>query len=327
MTSQAKAAPCYVACVPHVPLIAIQGRSHNVELWKAYDQRVEEMRQFDPELIIVFGGDHYDNIFLKLSPQFILGHIAEGVNDVGGKAGKLDVPLDMAKAAAHFLVEEGFDIATSHAMKVDHGFTNVLSNFIGELDSRPVLPIHINTIADPRPTFKRCRQLGEAVGQFAASTGKRIAFLGSGGLSHQTDFIFPQFENAPDETMRTFIVHGDDQGTLTRATWMQRIKDDMGKLSDSLINGDFKAPWINQEWDERFLKAIVADDLKPLDSWSDQEVLDAAGYGGGEVRQWIAAVAAARSAGTQSLVVDYYSPDTTLAVGAGVVHSPLGASA
>ena len=184
----------YVACVPHVPLMAIQGRAHNTALWAAYDQCVEALRSFDPELIIVFGGDHYDNIFLKLAPQFMVGHIAEGVDDVGGKPGKLDVPMGIAKAASAFLVEEGFDVATSHAMKVDHGFTNVLSNFLGALDARPVLPLHINTISDPRPTFKRCRQLGEAVGRFAATTGKRVAFLGSGGLSHQTDFIFPQFD-------------------------------------------------------------------------------------------------------------------------------------
>lgn len=327
MASMPKSSSTYVACVPHVPLIAIQGRAHNAGLWAAYDQRVEELRRFDPELIIVFGGDHYDNIFLKLAPQFVVGHIAEGVDDVGGKPGKLDVPIGIAKAASNFLVEEGFDIATSHAMKVDHGFTNVLSNFLGDLDARPVLPIHINTISDPRPTFKRCRQLGEAVGRFAATLGKRVAFLGSGGLSHQTDFIFPQFDTAPDDTMRTYIVHGDDQGSLTRDAWMQRIKDDMANLSGALISGEFKAPWINREWDERFLKAITSGDLTQLDSWTDREVLDAAGYGGGEVRQWIAAVAAAQAAGTNELVIDYYSPDTTLAVGAGVVHSRLGAAA
>jgi len=317
----------YVACVPHVPLLTLQGREANRDLWEAYDARVDELRRFDPELVVAFGGDHYDNLFLKLSPQFVVGYIAEGVDDVGGRPGKLDVPIETAKAMATFLVEEGFDVATSHAMRIDHGFTNVLGNFLDSLEARPVVPIHINTIADPRPTLRRCRQLGAAIGRFAGTLGKRVAFLGSGGLSHQTDFIFPQYETAPDETMRTYIVHGDDQGTLTRDVWMRRIKDDMTDLSSRLLRGEFKAPWINRQWDEEFLRAVTSGDLTQLDGWTDRQVLDAAGYGGGEVRQWIAAVAAAEAAGSGKLVIDYYSPETTLAVGAGVIHSRLGGAA
>ena len=44
----------------------------------------------------------------------------------------------------------------------------------------------------------------------------------------------------------------------------------------------------------------------------------AAGYGGGEIRQWIAAAAAGHAAGIKRIGVDYYSAETKLAVGVGV---------
>lgn len=314
----------YVACVPHVPLLSLQEKAQNQRMWDAYDARVAEFEAFDPDVVIVFGGDHYSNIHLNLAPTFMVGHIAEAIDDCGGTPGKLDVPMTLSTALADVLVEDGFDIAVSYAMVVDHGFSNVLGYFLrGKLDAKPVIPIHMNTLTDPRPTMKRCRQLGEAVGQWARSTGKRVAFLGSGGLSHQTNFIFPQYDSAPDENVRSFIVHGSAGGAITDEKWHGDIEAGMGKLSDDLVSGEFKAPWINKAWDEDFLRIIGSGDLTGFDLWTDADILEKAGYGGGEVRSWVAAVAAGQAAGAPKIKVDYYSEDTTFAVGAGVAHSEL----
>lgn len=312
----------YVACVPHVPLLSLQEKTQNQPMWDAYDARVAEFDAFDPDVVVVFGGDHYSNIHLKLAPTFLLGHVAEAIDDCGGTPGKLDVPMDLSTALAEALVENGFDIAVSYAMTVDHGFSNVLGCFFhGKLDAKPVIPIHLNTLTDPRPTLKRCRQLGEAIGAWAKSTGKRVAFLASGGLSHQTNFIFPQYHNAPDDNVRSFIVHGAAGGTISDQKWHGDIEEGMGKLSSDLVSGEFKAPWINKAWDEDFLSVIGSGDLARFDSWTDADILEKAGYGGGEVRGWVAAAAAGQAAGAPPLNVDYYSEKTTFAVGAGVAHS------
>lgn len=310
----------YVACVPHVPLLAMQERKVNSAFWDAYEDRVGELRAFDPELVVVFGGDHYDGIHLKLMPAIVVGQIATGLNDCGGTAGALNVPRDIAYSCAETLIEEGFDIATSYAMEVDHGFTNVIQNFLGSLQAKPVLPIHINAMCDPKPTFKRCRELGEAVGRFAATLGKRVAFLGSGGLSHQTDFIFPQYATAPNETIRDFIVHGGAQGELSRDKWMQDIRTGMDGVNTQLLENKLDVPWINRAWDESVLEILSSGDLRQFDAWKCSDVTKAAGYGGGEIRQWIAAAAAAQAAGVKQINVDYYSDKTKLAVGVGVVH-------
>lgn len=324
MTDLTGRSEAYVACVPHVPILSLQEREVNPELWRAYEARIAELAAFDPDVVIVFGGDHYSNIRLNLSPTFIVGHAAEAINDCGGVPGKLDVPKELSTKLADFLVDNDFDIAVSYDMGVDHGFSNALGFFFhGKLDARPVIPVHINSLSDPRPSFRRCRQLGEAIGRWAASLGKRVAFIGSGGLSHQTSFIFPQFDTAPDEKVRDFIVHRGSPDGITDEKWHGDIDAGMKKLSAEIIAGEFKAPWINKEWDEHFLEVFTAGDLSRFDSWTDAEVLDKAGYGGGEIRMWIAAAAAGLAAGAPGLKTDFYSENTPLAIGAGIAHSEL----
>lgn len=326
MSNESGQAAAYVACVPHVPLLSMQDKAQNPGLWTAYDDRVRELDAFNPDVIIVFGGDHYSNVHLKLAPTFMVGHAAQAIDDCGGTPGKLDVPMALSTELADFLVADGFDIAVSYSMVVDHGFSNVLGSFLDrKLDARPVIPIHVNTLSNPRPTMKRCREFGEAVGRWAKTTGKRVAFLGSGGLSHQTDFIFPQYDTAPNEDIRNFLVHGASEG-ISQDKWHGDIEAGMGKLSSELISGEFKAPWINKEWDEGFLSVMAAGDLSAFDTWTDETILDAAGYGGGEVRLWIAAAAAGAAAGAPPINIDYYSENTTFAVGVGVVHSALEAA-
>ncbi len=312
----------YLACVVHVPLFTMQEREINADAWKAYDARVAEFRRFDPDLVIVFGGDHYDNVFLNLAPQFMIGHSARAVDDCGGKPGELDVPMDISRRLADHLVGQDFDIATSYDMGVDHGFSNVLGHFLGELDAKPVIPVHVNALSEPRPTMRRVRQLGEAIGAFARTLGLKVAFLGSGGLSHQTDDIFPQYDTARDETLRDYIVSGGGRGTLTRAAFMERIQTDMDGLSGQLVSGAVQVEWINEEWDRQFL-ATFAGDLTAFDTWTDEEIVRAGGGGGSEIRQWVAAAAAAQACGAEERVVDYYSSDTTTAVGVGIAHSRL----
>lgn len=316
----------YVACVPHAPFIAIQDRSLMPDFWQAYDQRVAELRAFEPDVVIVFGADHYDGLHLKLMPSFVIGQIAEAMADTGGYPGKLDVPGAIAIACAEYLVERDFDVATSYAMTVDHGFSSVIHHFLGALDSRPVLPIHINALCHPRPTFRRCRQLGEAVGRFARGLGKRVAILGSGGLSHETSMIFPQFDTAPSEAVREFIVHGGSRGAISHRKWLDDIHAAMIALAPPIAAGRHRNSKINPQWDNLFLQTLAAGDLSAFDAWRDADVIRTAGAGAGEVRQWIAAVAAGQAAGAGPLVVDFYSSQTAIDVGAGIVHAgPAGA--
>lgn len=316
---------CLMICVPHVPLTKIQENQNiesNKKFWDSYNIQVQKFKEFDPDLVIIFGGNHMDGIHLKLMPQFAIAHAAYALDDCGGWPGPLDVPMEITTELHKYLTDAEFDLAESYAMEVDHGFSNPLHYFLGELNAKPVIPIHINTMMDPRPTMKRCRKLGEAIGEFSKKMNKKIAFIGTGGLSHQTNFVFPQYINAPSEEVREYLVHGGDKGPISREMWRQKIIDDMDKLSKNIISGDFKADWINKEWDMEFLKLLTEGDLEELDNWSDESILEAAGYGGSEIRLWVAAAAAAKKYNEFiSFKVDFYSSEAAFAVGAGIVHS------
>ncbi len=311
----------FVACVPHVPFIKLQDRQLLPEFWRAYDDLVAQFRAFDPELVIVFGADHYDALHLKLMPSVLIGMEAEAMADTGGYPGKLNVASDLALACAEHLIEQDFDIATSYAMSVDHGFSNVLHNFLGAIDARPIIPVHINALCHPRPTLRRCRQIGEAIGKFAAGLSKRVAFLGSGGLSHETSMIFPQFDTAPNQTIRDFIVHGGTQGEITLDSWLGDIQAAMVGLAGPVADGSHVTGKLNPGWDKRFLAAITDEDLTALDDWRDADFVEVAGSGAGEIRQWVAAVAAARAAGAGVPTLDFYAHDTPIGVGAGMIHA------
>jgi 2,3-dihydroxyphenylpropionate 1,2-dioxygenase len=311
----------YAFCVPHLPFMTMQARELNADFWAAYEARADDLRRFDPEVVFVFGSDHYEGQVLRSMPAFMIGQVAEAVADRGGFPGALDVPGDIALACAEYLVNAEFDVATSYAMQVDHGFSNVLHQVFGAIDARPVVPIFINALVHPRPTFRRCRRFGEAVGRFAATLGKRVAFLGSGGLSHETGEVFPQIHEARDRATREFLIHGGLKGELTREQWRRNLDAGLDVVNGLLMQRTPGVGNVKPEWDERFLRTLTSQDLTAFDAWQDDEVLRSAGNGAGEVREWIAALAAAQATGAGSIVVDHYEAGTCIGVAAAVVHA------
>lgn len=324
MLTPANSGRAFAACVPHAPLVKLQEGQKwaSPDFWQAYDACVAAFDAFDPELVIVFGSDHYSNLHLKLMPGFMIGHRAEAIGDSGGIPGRLDVPMELTLALSHHLVGIGFDVATSYAMRVDHGFSNVLNFFLhGRLDSRPVIPVFVNALAEPRPRLARCRALGDAIGAWTTTTGKRVAFLGSGGLSHKTGAFFPQFHTAPDDRVRHYIVHGGSDQGITEADWHDDISGKMYRASAGRIAGN-RASTINPDWDRRFLADVASGELTRFDRWTDEDILREGGEGGSEIRMWVAALAAGEAAGGGTPVIDYYSDDTSIGVGAAVVRMP-----
>lgn len=313
-------AQAYLGCVPHVPFMVLQERGLNQPFWDAYKRQADALRAFDPELVIVFGSDHYSGQHMRLMPSFAIAQAAEAIDDDGGYPGRLDVPFDISFACAAHAIEAGIDVATSFAMEVDHGFSAVLHHFLGAIDAKPVIPVFVNALCEPRPTFRRCRMLGEAIGDFAAGLGKRVAFLASGGLSHETSEVFPQFREAPDGSLKDYMLHGGSKGDLSREDWLGWLHDGLQVVNGLLLDRVPGVGEIREDWDDEFLRLFTAGDLTVFDSWKDQEILRCGGNGAGEVRQWIAAAAAAQRMGVRDISVDFYSHDLPLGVAAVVAH-------
>ena len=107
----------------------------------ALDEVRAEVTAFDPELVVVFGVDHYGGHHMRCMPAFCVGVEATALADVGGTPGQLVVPREIAVGAVDHLRRAGVDTAVSYAMDVDHGFTQALVRLTGGIDRYPVLPI------------------------------------------------------------------------------------------------------------------------------------------------------------------------------------------
>src|ERR1700681_916699 len=75
-----------------------------------------------PDALVVIGPDHFHANFYDVMPPFVLG-VEEAVafGDFGSRSGPLPVASALACAIRDGVAADGFDIALSYALTVDHG--------------------------------------------------------------------------------------------------------------------------------------------------------------------------------------------------------------
>src|ERR1700674_425148 len=204
-------------CCSHSPLMTtdVEESESNVHagFFQELDAASAALHAFKPDLVVVFGPDHFNGFFYELMPAFCIGTAAEATKDWHLPSGELRVPRELALTCVRFLQSHDFDVALSHQMKVDHGITIPLYKLTGALARYAVLPVFINCAADPRPSFRRVRAFGQAIGEFLADQDLRVTLIGSGGLSH--DPPTPRLEQSPPEVAQRLIArHTPSQGEL-----------------------------------------------------------------------------------------------------------------
>ncbi len=274
------------------------------------------VREFDPELIVSFAPDHYNGLFYDLMPSFCIGTAAQSTRDWGIARKSLNVPAQLSLDCARHIRQADLDIAISHDMWVDHGTTIPLLYLAGALDAVPVIPFLINCIAPPYPTFRRARQLGDAVGRFLADTGKRTLLIGSGGLSHAPPT--PVLESAT-QAERHRLIHRHVPSMQDYEKRQTRVLKAARSLADP-------SPLIlppNEKWDRRFLKHALAADFPALEQYEHDAIETEAGHGAHELRCWLAAIAAAHQAGARLLELDCYRLVPDWITGMAIAHTSL----
>jgi len=304
----------YAICASHTPL-----KDHHdpgAEVRRAVDACFARLRAevaaFAPELVIVFGPDHFNGFFHRLMPAFCIGAQAESIGDWNTPTGPLPTDPTLAERLARHLFARDVDIAVSHRMEVDHGLTQTLAMLTDWSTLPPVLPIFVNCVGAPRPPLKRVAALGRAVGEFAAALDRRVLIVGSGGLSH--DPPVPALASAPPE-VRERLIAGGTLAPEARAARQARVIEEGLKQA----GGGSDCTPLNPEWDRRFLDALVARDFAMLTGEDDETITREAGRGGHEVRCWIAVAAAMAAAGAPPPRVEFYAPIPVWVAGFGVL--------
>ena len=177
----------------------------HAQFFRELDLCAAALHKFNPDLIVTFGPDHFNGFFYELMPTFCIGSAAQGSRTGTWSPDRCACRARLRSIACAICTLHDFDVALSHEMKVDHGITIPLYKLTGALNRYNVVPIFINCAADPRPTFRRVRHFGTAVGEFFAERDRnmRITFLGSGGLSH--DPPTPRLDLSPLDVARRLI--------------------------------------------------------------------------------------------------------------------------
>lgn len=313
-----------LACASHSPLLEFPGRvTPEVRAARrALAHRAEAIREFDPELVILFGTDHYGGQQMSCMPCFCVARSATALDDVGGTPGRLDVPAEIAVPLLDHVRRSGIDAAWSHEMEVDHGFSQALQLLCGGVASYPVLPIFINAIAPPFVPFDRSRHLGEAVGTWARSLDIRILLVGTGGLSHHPEIFFPPIDRAPTN-YRPYLTFGERQSDLSRSEWMACVEKAHRDIAPHLAADDIplEALHIHEDFDRDLLGVLCSEEPEQTDCWEPMEIAAQRGLGTMEIHSWIAGCAAARAGGAPAPFVDFYAPIREFGVGFGVLHA------
>ena len=113
--------------------------------------------EFDPELVVLFGPDHYNGFFYDMMPSFCIGASAESIGDYDTPAGPLLVDHDVAWTFVRAALDAEIDVALSERMYVDHGVAQPLEVLLGGIDRTPVVPVFINCVAEPIGPARRAR--------------------------------------------------------------------------------------------------------------------------------------------------------------------------
>jgi 2,3-dihydroxyphenylpropionate 1,2-dioxygenase len=265
----------------------------------AVEQARQFVRDFDPELVVLYAPDHYNGFFYKEMPPFCLATAATAVGDFGSQAGPLSVDTSAAKALARGVLDRGVDLTISASMVVDHGFVQPLEVLFGGIDQVPVVPVFVNGVATPLCPISRIRSLGAAVGEVAATLDKRVLFLGSGGLSH--DPPVPVLEGAPPRVAAA-LIEGYPPTPEQRERGEQRVVQagrDYAAGSTTMIP-------INPEWDNQLLDILESGRLSELDAWTVEWMGQQGGGSAHEVRTWIAAFASLAASGPYDVTTRFY---------------------
>ncbi|MCV7278092.1 3-carboxyethylcatechol 2,3-dioxygenase [Mycolicibacterium flavescens] len=252
-----------VVCASHSP-----GKERDVEhafgrrFRAALDMAADRVRQFDPDLVVVFGGDHR-RAFRHVVPAFGIALSASILAEGRHPSGDLDVPPDTARLLCEHLLWDGFDVAACRDIGLDHAFAQPIRDLVGELADKPVIPVAVNCATAPLPRGRRVAEFGAAVGRFLDGLDERTVVIGTGGLSH----------SPPSLEVDTYDL-GDEQRAKIIADGMPEARTK-----------------IRPDWDAEVLQAMSAWDVERLVGLVDNAHARA-GAGANEVRTWLAAGAA-----------------------------------
>jgi protocatechuate 4,5-dioxygenase beta chain len=167
---------------------------------RSFETLRQQLAEYDPDLLVIIGGDQSEMFDRSNVPNLMIyvgeeawGHNVKRFQEPDeSNSFRLRVDRDTSSWLLDRLVKrEGFDVAFSHefaplvaqARGISHAFARPAPMIMPGADLPTVL-IWENTYDAPSLPATRCYELGRALATIFKDDDRRIAILGSGGLSH-----------------------------------------------------------------------------------------------------------------------------------------------
>ena len=247
----------------------------------------------DADVAVVVGSNHFRGFWLDLMPTFTVG-VGEvlAAGEHGTPEGPQAVDPEFAQAVLTGLAAAEFDVAFSARLQVDHGITHAIQHVLPP--GLPLVPLVVNCFAPPLPSLRRCAALGDALAAVLAAMplARRVAVVGSGGLSHQLPF--PDWRR-PESDDDEYLVRSWLDGRGDWAQYEERRRAIVVSAPPRLAEG----------FDADVLDRLTAGTLAGLIDEPADELVAVAGNGANELRTWIVMAAACGWAPGRTLC---YSP-------------------
>lgn len=177
----------FVIAAPHAPQILSLPSTEIREQVESLRAKLKSLGQAitesDVDLLVVLSNDHADNFGTHCLAPFTI-HAGEQFSDWNSLT-DFEWPLlgSESLAITGELMEQGFDIAVTYDAQLGTYFS-IPVQFMELPRKIPILPIYVNCYIPPQPTMQRCMQFGRALRNVFGRLGKKVAIIGSGGLSH-----------------------------------------------------------------------------------------------------------------------------------------------
>jgi 2,3-dihydroxyphenylpropionate 1,2-dioxygenase len=277
----------------------------------ALDDARDRVRAAEPDVMLIVGPNHFRGLWLDLLPAFTIGVGAcQASGESGTPSGEQKVDIALARHLCRGLVRDGFDLAFSTRLQIDHGISHAIQYLLDDR-ATPIVPLVVNVFAPPLPTLERCADLGRAIGAALAAdeTDKRVVVVGSGGLSHVLPF--PKWY-APETDDDAFFVTAWTEG---RSSW--RDYDPRRREIIRASTAD-----VREEFDRDFLDRFSRGALRELAVLDEDELERLGGNGAHEIRSWLLMTGACGDAPGSTLV---YSPmpEWLTGMAVGVIEEPV----
>jgi aromatic ring-opening dioxygenase catalytic subunit (LigB family) len=234
-------------------------------VYAAFQMMGERLAEAEVDVVVVIGTDHGRHFTLAHVPAFTIGVGTKAVSLGDGGLPVVEYPVDgdLAAGMLDAAIDAQIDLAFSEEARIDHSFVTPLLLAFGE--RRPtIVPVTQNCGIPPQPLLRRSYAVGQALGAAAEASERRVAVIGTGGLSHW--------------------VGSDERRAFMRRTPGTRYAE----MADHPVEVGATGP-VNEEFDRQFLALAHDGRWDEVFAWSSEWIEREAGNGAQEIRNWVAA--------------------------------------